>query len=93
MPSVRSTISDEARDDGGRLALPKPVERQTRHMRVSHPRRVELRAETNDEQHWKSFNSLYGPAKRLEARRIDPMHILEDYQHWIQACQSRKLRR
>ena len=104
MPSVRSTISadhirrqllvpDKARDDGGRFTLPKPVERQARHMRLSHPRRVELGAESYDEQRRKSFNPVHRPAERFEARRIDPMRILEDHQHRLLACQSRKLRR
>ena len=58
---------------------PKPVERQARHMRLSHPWRVELRAESYDEQCRESFDSIHGQAEYLETRRIDPVHILEDH--------------
>ena len=86
-------VPDQARDDGGRFTLPKPVERQARHMRLSHPRRVELGAERYDQQHRKGFNPVHGPTERFQARRIDPMRILEDHQHRLLACQSRELRR
>jgi hypothetical protein len=79
------------RDDGRRFTLPKPVDRQARHVRLSNPRRVELRAESYDEQRRKSFNAIHRSVERLKTRRIDPMHILEDHQHRAMACQSGKL--
>ncbi len=85
-------VPDQARDDGGRFTLAKPVERQARHMRLSHPRRVELGAERHDEQRRKRFNPVHGPAEHLQARRVDPVHILEDHQHRLPACQPRELR-
>ena len=92
MPSVRSMISASipagsalfpARrvDHGGRFTLPKPIQRQARHMRLSHPRRVELGTECDDQQYRKGFNPVHDPAERFQARRIDPMRILENHQH------------
>ena len=50
-------------------------------MRPSHPRRLELGAESYDQQHGKGFNPVHGPAERLQARGVGPMRILEDHQH------------
>ena len=61
----------------------KPVERQARHMRLASPRRVELGPESYDQQHRKSLDPVHSPIDRLKARRVDPMHILEDHQHRI----------
>ena len=72
-------VPDKARDDGGRFTLPKPVKRQARHMRPSSPRRIELGAESYDEQHWKSFNLVHRPTEHFQARRIDPMRIFDDH--------------
>ena len=55
-------------------------------MRLSHPRRVELGAESYDEQRRESFDSVHGPAKHLETRRIDPVHIFEDHQYRLLDC-------
>ena len=85
-------VLDKPRDDRGRLTLPKSVERQACHMRLSHPRCVELGAESYDQQHVKGCDPVHRPAEHFQARRIDPMRILEDHQHRIVACQSRKLR-
>jgi hypothetical protein len=79
------------RDNGGRFALPKPVQRQARHMRLSHPRRVELGTERDDQQYRKGFNSVHRPAERFQARGVGPMCILEDHQHRSLARQFSKL--
>ena len=102
MPSVRSTIS--AITSAGSSLFPtrrammaaaftlaKSVERQARHVRPSSPRRVELGAESYNEQHRKGFNSVNRPTERFQARGVGPMRILEDHQHRISACQPRKL--
>jgi hypothetical protein len=34
---------------------------------------------------------IYTPREGFEARRVDPMYILKDHQHWTLACQSRQL--
>src|SRR5580693_1084678 len=65
---------------------------QARHMRLSHPRRVELGAERHDEQRRKRFNPVHGPAEHLQARGVDPVQVLEDHQHRLLACQPRELR-
>ena len=57
-------------------------------MRLSSPRRGELGAESYDKQHWKSFNPVYRPTERFQARGVGPMRILEDHQHWILPSQS-----
>ena len=67
------------------FTLSKPVERQARHMRLSDPRRVELGAESYDEQRRKAFNSVHRPTEHFQTRRIDPMRIFEDHQHRIAA--------
>ena len=46
-------------------------------MRSASPRRVELGAESYDEQHWKSFNLVHHPPEHFQACRIDPMRIFE----------------
>ena len=69
----------------------KPIERHACHMGLFNPWRVELAAESDGEQHWKSLNSINSPIKRLKTRRIDPMHILENHQHRLLACQRREL--
>ena len=85
-------VPDKPRDDGGRFTLPKPVQRQARHLRLSHPWRVELGAEGHDQQDRKGSDSIDRPTERFQARRIDPMRILEDHQHRLLARQSRELR-
>ena len=60
-------------------------------MRPSNPRRVELGAESYDEQHRKGFNSVHRPTERFQARGVDPMRILEDHQHRLLSSQSREL--
>ena len=62
-------------------------------MRLSHPRRVELGTERDDQQYRKGFNPVHDPTEHFQARRIDPMRILEDHQHRLQAGQFRELRR
>ena len=60
-------------------------------MRLSHPRRVELGAESYDEQRRKSFNSVHRPTEHFQTRRVDPMRIFDDHQHRLLSCQSREL--
>ena len=92
MPSVRSTIS--AITSAGSSLLPTRCAMMTRasrspsrlsirlvYMRLAHPRCVELRAERHDEKHGKGFNLVHGSAKRLQARWINPMRVLEDHQY------------
>ena len=52
-------------------------------MRPSSPRRVELGAESYNEQHRKGFNSVPRPTERFQARGVGPMRILEYHKHWI----------
>ena len=85
-------VSHKVSDDSGHLALPEPIERQARHMRLPDPGWSELGPESDDEQRWGAADALDYPAQRLEARRIDPMCILEDHEHGLPACQSRELR-
>ena len=84
-------VPGQARDNDRRFTLPKPVEHQARHMRLSHPRRVELGTERDDQQHRKGFNPVHGPADRFQARRIDPMGILKNHQHRLPSGQFSKL--
>jgi hypothetical protein len=72
-------VADKVRDDGRRITLSEAVERHARNMRPSSPRRVELGAESDDEQHWKSFNSVHRPTKYFQSGRIDPMRIFYDH--------------
>ena len=60
-------------------------------MRLSHPRRVELGAESYDEQHRKGFNSVHRPTEHFQARGVDPMRIFDDHQHRLLSSQSREL--
>ena len=46
-------------------------------MRPSSPRRIELGAESYDEQHRKSFNLVHRPTENFQARGVDPMRIFE----------------
>ena len=85
-------VPDQTRDDCGRFTLPKPVERKARHIRLSHPRRVELGAERHDQQRRKCFNPVDDPAEHFQARGVDPVHVLEDHQHRFPACQPCELR-
>jgi hypothetical protein len=48
-------------------------------MRPSRPRRVELGAESYDQQYWKSFNLVYCSTEYFQACRIDPMRIFNDH--------------
>ena len=50
-------------------------------MRLSNPRRVELRPKRYDQQHRKGLNPIHGPTERFQARGVGPMRILEDHQH------------
>ena len=86
-------VPDQPRDYGGCFALPKPVQRQARHMRLAQPRRVELGAERHDQQNRKSSDPVHRPTEHFQARRIDPMRVLQDHQHRLLASQSRELPR
>src|SRR4051812_29415809 len=61
-------------------------------MRMFCPWRVELGAESYDQQRREGLNSVDGPTEHLAASRINPMHILEDHQNRLLGCQSNKLR-
>ena len=62
-------------------------------MRPSNPRRLELGPESYDQQHGKvSIRSTARP-NSFQARRIDPMRVLEDHQHRTFACKRLDLRR
>ena len=50
-------------------------------MRSSNPRRLKLRPERNDQQHGKARDPVHRLAESLQARRVGPMHILEDHQY------------
>ena len=56
-------------------------------MRPSSPRRVELGAESYDEQRRKGFNSVHVLTEHFQACGVGPMRILEDHQHRILARQ------
>jgi hypothetical protein len=77
--------------DGGCITFSKPVERKACHMRLANPRRVELWAKRYNEQRPKRLNSIHGPTERFQACWVRPMHILENNQHRVLTCQSRKL--
>lgn len=80
-------VSYKVSDDGGHLALAKPIEHHSRHLCLSGPRWSELRPGGDDEQHRNATDALDGPAQRLKAARIDPMRVLEDHQHRLFARQ------
>src|SRR5262249_51638640 len=75
-------------DQGGDFAFLKPFDAECIYMRLSNPWRLKFWSECDDQQHAKGFYSFYGSAKRLQARGVDPMNILEDHQHWISLCQG-----
>jgi hypothetical protein len=85
-------VRENAGDYGRGFQLPKAVQRQAGHLRLPHPLRVELRAEGHDQQHRKRSDSIDRPAERFQARRIDPMRIFNDHQHWSLVRQSHELR-
>ena len=83
LPDVRREllVADDAVDHGVDIALRQPIEGEGRHVRPSDPGRLEFRPERHDQQHAKSANPVHHPTERFQARRVDPMRILEDHQH------------
>jgi len=101
MPSVRSMMSclmlagsallpDEV-DHCADFALCQPIDRESRHVRLSDPGRVEFRPERHDQQHPKGRHPVHRPTEYFQTRGIGPMRILEDHQHRVPACQRREL--
>ena len=78
-------VPGEACDHDGHLALPKPIERQARDMRLPDPGRSELGPEGDDEQHRNAVDELDSLAQPLKACRIGPMSILENRQQCVLA--------
>ena len=85
LPTTRSIMAAISR-------CSKPIEGESRHVRSSNPRRLELRPEGDDQQHAKGWYPVHDPTKRFEARGVDPMRILEDHQHRIVTRQGLDLR-
>ena len=79
-------------DHGSNFAVPKPVECESTDVRSSYPWWLELRPMRNDQQHAKGSNPVHCSAKGFQARRVDPMRILEDHQHGVGARQRLHLR-
>ena len=86
-------VPNQPPDNCGGFPLPKPVQRQARHMRLPQPRRVELGAERHDKQNRKGSDPVHRPTEHFQASRIDPMRVLQDHQNRLLPSQSRELPR
>jgi hypothetical protein len=56
-------VADEAVDHGIDVALRQPIDGESRHVRSSDPRRVELRTERHNEQHSQAPQTVDDPAE------------------------------
>ena len=72
-------------DHDADFALRQAIQDEGGDVRLSDPRRVELRPERHDQQRPKGPNPIHHPAERFKARRVDPLRVLEDHQHRIGA--------
>src|SRR5262249_7440525 len=68
-------------------------ERESSHVGAADPGWIELCAERHNDQDWNPVNIFDGPAERLQARRIDPMHVFKYHEHWLFFCQRLEPRR
>jgi hypothetical protein len=85
-------VADHMVNHGADLALRQSIQDECGHVRLSDPGRVEFRSECHDQQRAKAPNAVHRPAERFEARRVNPLRILEDHQNWTGARQSLDLR-
>jgi hypothetical protein len=65
-------------DQNGPVVPVQAVERQHRHLRLAGPRRLELGAERQDQQHRQAAGTLDGEVEQLVRSRVDPMRVLEN---------------
>ena len=74
--------ADDLLDEEARLAGPQPIDRERGHERPPDPRRDELLPERHEQQNPEAIDPFDEPAQRFQARRIGPVGVLEDHQHW-----------
>jgi hypothetical protein len=79
-------FADNAVDHRAYVALCQPIDGEGCHVRLSDPRWVEFRPEGHDQQHGKDRALVHNSTEHFQARRVGPMRILENHQHWIRAC-------
>ena len=67
-----SPSADDAVDHGLNVALRKPIDGESRHIRPSDPGRLELWTERHNEQHRKGANPIDDPTERLGRSSAHP---------------------
>src|SRR5262249_49291916 len=85
-------ISGHSFDQGSDFAFTKAIEVDRCDVGSPHPRRLELWSIRYDQQHPECLHPVYGPTKHFEARRVSPMHVLENHQHRLGSRQRLQLR-
>ena len=78
-----SLVAHNTVDHSSDFALAKTIETECSDVGPSYPGRVELRAICDDQQHAKGSQPVHCTTQHFKAGWIDPMHILENHQHWL----------
>jgi hypothetical protein len=83
LPNVRrqELVANDAADHGLDVALTQPIDGEGGHVGATDPGWIEFRPERHDQQHARGPSLVHSPTERFQARRVDPLHILEDHQH------------
>src|SRR6202030_1459981 len=78
-------------DDRGPVAPVEPVQSQRRDLRQPAPRRLEFRAEGQDQQHRQARRPLDRQIEQFARAGIDPVQVLDHHQHWLLAGEGLEL--
>src|SRR5215831_12604431 len=87
----QASAAGDLRYQSSPIAPIQAIERQHADLRLAGPGRLELGAERDDEQHWQAADMFDGEVEQLARRRVDPMRVLENYEHRLLACQPFEL--
>jgi hypothetical protein len=84
LPDVcrQALVDDKVVDHGVGVALIQPIDGEGGHVRPADPGRIEFRPKRHAQQHAHGPNLVHRPTERFQTRRVDPVRILEDHQHW-----------
>ena len=79
-------VANDAADHCLDVALTQPIDGEGGHIGATDPGWIEFRPERHDQQPAHGPNLVHSPSERFEARRVDPLHILEDHQDLTRSC-------
>src|ERR1700751_3490108 len=86
-PFRQSLVACDAVNHCDDFAVTEPIETECGNVGPADPERLELRPISDVQQHTERSQPLHCATERFKARWVDPMHILENHQHWLASRQ------